>query len=273
MLNDIIKFGEDRKDRTGTGTKSLFGYQAEFNLQNGFPLLTTKKLHWKSIVYELLWMLSGNTNVNYLKENGVNIWNEWADENGNLGPIYGQQWRDLLKGGDCNEERVDQIKNLIHGIRNDPYSRRHIVSAWNPTQLEHMRLHPCHAMFQMYVHNDGRLDCHMYQRSADVFLGVPFNIASYALLTHIIASITHYVPGKLIISYGDLHLYNNHIDQAHEQLERTPKSLPHLMIVNNMNTRRLTYNNKQEDIVGFNPEDFIITNYDPHPHIKAEVSK
>ena len=258
LLSDVLKNGVDRPDRTGTGTRSLFGYQMRFDLAHGFPLLTTKKLHIKSIVYELLWFLRGETNVRYLQEHGVRIWDEWADENGDLGPVYGSQWRSWPdgKGGS-----IDQIANLVHSIKTKPDSRRHIVSAWNPAEVDEMALPPCHCLFQFYV-AEGKLSCQLYQRSADVFLGVPFNIASYALLTEMMAQVTGLKPGEFIHSFGDVHLYSNHFEQAHEQLRREPRPLP-----------RLTINPDKRDIFGFAFDDFRITGYDPHPHIKAEVSK
>ena len=258
LLSDVLKNGVDRPDRTGTGTRSLFGYQMRFDLAHGFPLLTTKKLHIKSIVYELLWFLRGDTNVRYLQEHGVRIWDEWADENGDLGPVYGSQWRSWPdgKGGS-----IDQIANLVHSIKTKPDSRRHIVSAWNPAEVDEMALPPCHCLFQFYV-AEGKLSCQLYQRSADVFLGVPFNIASYALLTEMMAQVTGLKPGEFIHSFGDVHLYSNHFEQAHEQLRREPRPLP-----------RLTINPDKRDIFGFAFDDFRITGYDPHPHIKAEVSK
>ncbi|MDR3471515.1 MAG: thymidylate synthase [Devosia sp.] len=257
LLSDVLKNGVDRPDRTGTGTRSLFGYQMRFDLAHDFPLLTTKKLHIKSIIYELLWFLRGDTNVRYLQEHGVRIWDEWADENGDLGPVYGSQWRSWPdgKGGS-----IDQIANVVEAIRSRPQSRRHIVSAWNPAEVDDMALPPCHCLFQFYV-ADGKLSCQLYQRSADVFLGVPFNIASYALLTEMMAQVTGLKPGEFIHSFGDVHLYSNHFDQAHEQLRREPRPLP-----------RLTINPDKRDIFGFEFEDFQITGYDPHPHIKAAVA-
>ena len=256
LLRDVMENGTDRSDRTGTGTRSLFGYQMRFNLADGFPLLTTKKLHLKSIIYELLWFLRGETNVLWLQERGVKIWDQWADENGDLGPVYGSQWRSwpTPDGG-----HVDQIEKLVEGIRRNPHSRRHIVSAWNPAEVDQMALPPCHCLFQFYV-ADGRLSCQLYQRSADIFLGVPFNIASYALLTHMVADVTGLEVGDFIHSFGDVHLYSNHFDQAHEQLGRSPKPLPQL---------RLTHRDRLEDYVF---EDFEVTGYDPDPHIKAQVA-
>ena len=257
LLGDVLANGVDRPDRTGTGTRSLFGYQLRFDLGDGFPLLTTKKLHIRSIIYELLWFLRGETNVGYLKEHGVRIWDEWADENGDLGPVYGSQWRSWPdgKGG-----TIDQIANVVQSIRTKPDSRRHIVAAWNPAEIEDMALPPCHCLFQFYV-AEGKLSCQLYQRSADVFLGVPFNIASYALLTHMMAQVTGLAPGEFIHSFGDVHLYHNHFEQAREQLSRAPRPLPTLKI-----------NPGRRDIFGFQFEDFEIVGYDPHPHIKAEVA-
>ena len=257
LLGDVLANGVDRPDRTGTGTRSLFGYQLRFDLADGFPLLTTKKLHIRSIIYELLWFLRGETNIGYLKEHGVRIWDEWADENGDLGPVYGSQWRSWPdgKGG-----TIDQIANVVQSIRTKPDSRRHIVAAWNPAEIEDMALPPCHCLFQFYV-VEGKLSCQLYQRSADVFLGVPFNIASYALLTHMMAQVTGLAPGEFIHSFGDVHLYHNHFEQAREQLSRAPRPLPTLKI-----------NPGRRDIFGFQFEDFEIVGYDPHPHIKAEVA-
>jgi len=257
LLSDVLANGTDRMDRTGTGTRSLFGYQLRFDLAQGFPLLTTKKLHIRSIIYELLWFLRGDTNVRYLQEHGVKIWDAWADEKGDLGPVYGSQWRSWPdgKGG-----HLDQIANVIESIRHKPESRRHIVTAWNPAEVDEMALPPCHCLFQFYVAN-GRLSCQLYQRSADVFLGVPFNIASYALLTAMVAQVTGLAPGEFIHTFGDVHLYSNHFEQAREQLQREPRPLP-----------RLTLNPELRDIFGFQFEDFQITGYDPLPHIKAEVA-
>ncbi len=257
MLGDVLANGSDRPDRTGTGTRSLFGYQLRFDLTEGFPLVTTKKLHIKSIVYELLWFLRGETNVRWLQERGVRIWDEWADENGDLGPVYGSQWRSWPdgKGG-----TIDQIRNVVHSIRTKPDSRRHIVTAWNPAEVDDMALPPCHCLFQFYV-ADGKLSCQLYQRSADIFLGVPFNIASYALLTHMVAQVTGLEVGDFVHSFGDVHLYHNHFDQARLQLSREPRPLP-----------RLTINPDRKDLFEFTFEDFMITGYDPHPHIKAEVA-
>ncbi len=257
LMQHILESGTDKSDRTGTGTRSVFGYQMRFNLQDGFPLITTKKLHIKSIIHELLWFLSGDTNIKYLKDNGVSIWNEWADADGNLGPVYGYQWRSWPAG---NGQSVDQITNLITQIKQNPDSRRLIVSAWNVGFIEKMALPPCHALFQFYV-ADGKLSCQLYQRSADVFLGVPFNIASYALLTMMVAQVCDLQPQEFIHTFGDAHLYSNHLEQAHTQLSRTPKSLPTLQI-----------NPAVKNIFEFKFEDFSLLNYDPHPHIKAAVA-
>tara|TARA_Y100000589_G_C27185329_1_gene642403 strand:- start:1287 stop:2111 length:825 start_codon:yes stop_codon:yes gene_type:complete len=267
LLKYILKNGTQKGDRTGTGTISCFGYQMRFNLSEGFPLLTTKKLHLKSIIHELLWFIKGETNIQYLKDHKVRIWDEWADENGDLGPVYGHQWRNW------NSEGIDQIEVLIDQIKNNPNSRRMIVSAWNPGVLpdtsksftENVKngkaaLPPCHAFFQFYV-SEGKLSCQLYQRSADTFLGVPFNIASYALFTMMIAQVTDLQPGDFVHTFGDVHLYNNHIDQAKEQLSRDTRPLPQMKI-----------NPKIKDITAFSFEDFELINYDPHPHIKAAVS-
>lgn len=257
LLSHILTHGVEKHDRTGTGTRSVFGYQMRFNLEEGFPLLTTKKLHLKSIIHELLWFLRGDTNVAYLQENGVRIWNEWAGPDGDLGHIYGYQWRSWP---DYNGGSVDQIAQAQHDIRHNPDSRRIIVSAWNVADLPNMNLPPCHALFQFYV-ADGRLSCQLYQRSADCFLGVPFNIASYALLTMMMAQATGLKPGDFVHTLGDAHLYLNHLDQAHLQLTREPRPLPRMII-----------NPDVKDIFGFSYGDFELTGYDPHPHIKAEVS-
>ncbi|ODT83651.1 MAG: thymidylate synthase [Pelagibacterium sp. SCN 64-44] len=257
LLSDILKNGADKADRTGTGTRSLFGYQMRFDLSQGFPLLTTKKLHLKSIVYELLWFLRGETNVRWLQQHGVKIWDEWADENGDLGPVYGSQWRSWPAP---DGRHIDQIANVVESIRTRPDSRRHIVSAWNPAEVDEMALPPCHCLFQFYVAN-GKLSCQLYQRSADTFLGVPFNIASYALLTHMMAQVTGLGVGDFVHSFGDVHLYANHFEQARLQLTREPRPLPTLRI--NPDVKRL------ED---FTFEDFTFEGYDPHPHIKAAVS-
>jgi len=257
LLRDVLDNGTDRPDRTGTGTRSVFGRQSRYDLSKGFPLLTTKKLHIKSIVYELLWFLRGETNVRWLQERGVRIWDEWADENGDLGPVYGSQWRSWP---DAHGGTIDQIKNVVTSIKTKPDSRRHIVTAWNPAEIEDMALPPCHCLFQFYV-SDGKLSCQLYQRSADLFLGVPFNIASYALLTHMMAQVTGLQPGEFVHSFGDLHLYHNHFDQARLQLKRSPKPLP-----------RLTINPDKNDIFDFVFEDFMITGYAPEPTIKAEIA-
>jgi len=249
--------GTDKNDRTGTGTRSVFGYQMRFDLSAGFPLLTTKKLHTKSIIHELLWFLKGDTNIQYLKEKGVSIWNEWADENGDLGPVYGYQWRSWLT---ADGKTIDQISNVIDQVKKNPDSRRLIVSAWNPGDIDKMKLPPCHALFQFYVLN-GKLSCQLYQRSADIFLGVPFNIASYALLTMMMAQVCGLKPGEFIHTFGDAHIYSNHFEQVHLQLSRTPRKLPSL----NMNPLI-------KNIFDFKFEDFSIINYDPHPAIKAVVA-
>ena len=257
LMRTILENGADKGDRTGTGTRSIFGYQMRFDLRDGFPLLTTKKLHLRSIIHELLWFLQGSTNIAYLKANGVSIWDEWADEHGELGPIYGHQWRSW----DCADGRtVDQIAQLIHDIQHNPDSRRLIVSAWNVGEIDRMALPPCHVMFQFYV-NDGQLSCQLYQRSADVFLGVPFNIASYALLLMMVAQVTGLEPRYFIHTLGDAHLYNNHLEQALLQLTREPRQLPVMRI-----------NPEVKSIFDFHYEDFTLEGYDPHPHIKADVS-
>ena len=263
LLQKIINDGTNKSDRTGTGTRSLFGYQMRFDLQKGFPLVTTKKLHLKSIIYELLWFLKGETNINYLKENGVKIWDEWADENGDLGPVYGKQWRSW-QGADGKV--IDQVSELIHQLKTNPDSRRMIISAWNVADLPQMNLMPCHCMFQFYTTlsgEDGRrkLSCQLYQRSADVFLGVPFNIASYALLTMMIAQVCEMEAGEFIHSFGDVHLYNNHFEQAELQLTRKPFPLPEMKI-----------NSSVKNIFNFNYEDFELINYQSHPAIKAPVA-
>jgi thymidylate synthase len=257
LLTDVLAHGTDRSDRTGTGTRSLFGYQMRFDLAAGFPLLTTKKLHIKSIIYELLWFLRGETNVRYLQERGVRIWDEWADANGDLGPVYGSQWRSWPDG---QGGAIDQIANVVNSIKTEPDSRRHIVTAWNPAEVDDMALPPCHCLFQFYVAN-GKLSCQLYQRSADVFLGVPFNIASYALLTQMMAQVTGLQPGEFIHSFGDVHLYANHFEQAREQLGRAPNALP-----------TLTMNAAKTDIFGFEFDDFAISGYDPAPSIKAAIA-
>ncbi|MBN2863870.1 MAG: thymidylate synthase [Bacteroidales bacterium] len=257
LLDHVLKTGTKKQDRTGTGTISVFGYQMRFDLQEGFPLLTTKKLHLKSIIHELLWFISGDTNIRYLNENGVRIWNEWADADGNLGPVYGYQWRSwpTADGGS-----IDQIKELIEGIRQTPDSRRLIVSAWNPGEIRKMALPPCHVMFQFYV-AEGKLSCQLYQRSCDIFIGIPFNIASYALLTMMVAQVTGLKPGEFIHTLGDAHIYLNHIEQVKLQLTREPYSLPHMII-----------NPAVDDIFKFKFEDFTLTDYVAHPHIKGEIS-
>lgn len=257
LLSYVLKNGQEKDDRTGVGTISIFGYQMRFNLERGFPLLTTKKLHIRSIIYELLWFLRGETNIKFLKDNKVSIWDEWADEKGELGPIYGKQWRSWQG---ANGESIDQISRLIHQIKENPNSRRLIVSAWNVSDIEKMALPPCHCLFQFYVLN-GKLSCHLYQRSADIFLGVPFNIASYSLLTYMIAEVCNLVPYEFIHSFGDAHLYKNHIEQAKEQLKRKPKKLPRLKIKRKIN-----------NIFDFKYDDFEILDYNPHPHIKADVA-
>ena len=267
LIEHVVKNGVQKSDRTGTGTKSVFGYQMRFDLSEGFPMVTTKKLHTKSIIYELLWFLNGDTNIDYLKNNGVKIWDDWADENGDLGPVYGFQWRNW------NNDNIDQISELIETIKTNPDSRRMLISAWNPSVLpdtsksfsENVRngkaaLPPCHAFFQFYVSNN-KLSCQLYQRSADIFLGVPFNIASYALLTHMIAHVCNLEVGDFVHTFGDAHIYNNHIDQINLQLSREPRKLPTLKI-----------KRKVESIFDFKFEDFEIINYDPHPHIKGLVS-
>lgn len=257
LMQHVLEHGHVKTDRTGTGTRSVFGYQMRFDLSEGFPLVTTKKLHLKSIVHELLWFLSGDTNIRYLKENGVSIWNEWADENGDLGPVYGYQWRSwpAPDGG-----KVDQIVKLLEMIRSTPDSRRLIVSAWNPALVDQMALPPCHSLFQFYVAGD-RLSCQLYQRSADIFLGVPFNIASYALLTMMVAQVCGLQPGDFVHTLGDAHLYSNHLDQAREQLARTPHALPRMLL-----------NPEVHDLFAFRFDDFRLEGYDPHPHIKAAVA-
>ena len=257
LLQHVLDNGIDKSDRTGTGTRSVFGYQMRFNLADGFPMLTTKKLHLKSIIHELLWFLAGDTNIRYLKENGVRIWDEWADENGDLGRVYGAQWRSW-RG--ANGETVDQIANVVRQIRQTPDSRRLIVSAWNPAEVDDMALPPCHALFQFYVAN-GKLSCQLYQRSADIFLGVPFNIASYALLTMMVAQVCGLQAGEFVHTLGDAHLYQNHLEQARLQLTREPRALPKMHI-----------NPDVRDIFAFKFDDFTLSDYDPHPHIKAEVS-
>ncbi|MEM6471983.1 MAG: thymidylate synthase [Planctomycetota bacterium] len=257
LLEEILESGSDRGDRTGVGTRSLFGRQLRFDLADGFPLLTTKKLHIRSIIYELLWFLRGETNVAWLNEHGVRIWDEWADENGDLGPVYGHQWRSWPTP---DGSTIDQIAWVESEIRNNPMSRRLIVSAWNVAEVGSMALPPCHTLFQFYV-SDGRLSCQLYQRSADIFLGVPFNIASYAMLTLMMANVTGLRPGAFVHTFGDVHLYQNHFEQARIQLSREPKPLPRLLI-----------HSSPESIDGFKFEDFEVVDYEPHPHIKAPVA-
>ncbi|HEA22620.1 hypothetical protein LCGC14_0991500 [marine sediment metagenome] len=267
LLKHVLENGNQKGDRTGTGTLSVFGYQMRFDLSEGFPMVTTKKLHLKSIVYELLWFLKGDTNINYLKENGVRIWNEWADENGDLGPVYGHQWRNW------NDDEIDQIKEVVHSLKNNPNSRRMLVSAWNPSVLPDTSksfsenvangkaaLPPCHAFFQFYVAY-GKLSCQLYQRSADIFLGVPFNIASYALFTMMMAQVCGYEAGEFIHTFGDAHIYDNHRDQVELQLSREPRALPKMHI-----------NPEVKDIFDFTFDDFRLTDYNPHPHIKGAVA-
>jgi len=267
LLKHVLEHGNQKGDRTGTGTLSVFGYQMRFDLSEGFPMVTTKKLHLKSIVHELLWFLKGDTNIQYLQENGVRIWNEWADDNGNLGPVYGHQWRNW------NSEEIDQIKEVIETLKNNPNSRRMLVSAWNPSVMPDTSvsfsenvangkaaLPPCHAFFQFYV-ADGKLSCQLYQRSADIFLGVPFNIASYALFTMMMAQVCGYQPGDFIHTFGDAHIYNNHMEQVELQLSRDPRPLPTMKL-----------NPEVKDIFDFTFDDFELLNYDPHPHIKGVVA-
>ena len=257
LMRHVLEHGHDKGDRTGTGTRSVFGYQMRFDLSEGFPVLTTKKLHLRSIIHELLWFLQGDTNIRYLKENGVSIWDEWADEEGNLGPVYGYQWRSWPAP---DGRHIDQIATVIEQIKNNPNSRRMIVSAWNPALVDDMALPPCHAMFQFYV-ADGKLSCQLYQRSADIFLGVPFNIASYALLTMMVAQVCGLQAGEFIHTLGDAHLYSNHFEQTRLQLKRAPKALPIMRI-----------NPEVKDLFGFKFEDFELVGYDPDPHIKAVVA-
>ena len=259
LLRHVLDHGTPREDRTGTGTLGVFGAQARFDLREGFPCLTTKKLHLRSIIHELLWFLKGETNIRYLKENGVTIWDEWADADGNLGPVYGKQWRSwATPSGDL----IDQIARVVHSIRTNPASRRHIVSAWNPADVEDMALPPCHALFQFYVNTTTKeLSCQLYQRSADLFLGVPFNIASYALLTMMMAQVCDLKPGEFVHTFGDLHLYQNHLDQTREQLTREPRPLPVMRI-----------NPEVKEIDAFRFEDFELIGYDPHPAIKAPIA-
>ena len=267
LVGHVLKHGNEKGDRTGTGTKSVFGYQMRFDLSDGFPMVTTKKLHLKSIVYELLWFLKGDTNIEYLTENGVRIWNEWADENGDLGPVYGHQWRNW------NSDEIDQIKSVIQALKNNPNSRRMLVSAWNPSVLPDnsksfsenvangkAALPPCHAFFQFYVH-EGKLSCQLYQRSADIFLGVPFNIASYALFTMMMAQVCGYEAGEFIHTFGDAHIYNNHMEQLELQRSRAPKPLPKMIL-----------NPEITNIFDFTFDDFTLVDHDPHPHIKGKVA-
>lgn len=267
LVNHVLEHGNEKGDRTGTGTKSVFGYQMRFDLSKGFPMVTTKKLHLKSIIYELLWFLKGDTNTKYLTENGVRIWNEWADENGNLGPVYGHQWRNW------NSDEIDQIQSVIDTLKTNPNSRRMLVSAWNPSVLPDTSksfsknvaegkaaLPPCHAFFQFYVH-EGKLSCQLYQRSADIFLGVPFNIASYALFTMMMAQVCGYEAGEFIHTFGDAHIYNNHIEQLELQRSREPRPLPKMIL-----------NPEVDNIFNFTFEDFTLVDYDPHPHIKGKVA-
>jgi thymidylate synthase len=257
LLRLVLDQGFDRDDRTGTGTRSIFGHQMRFDLAAGFPALTTKKLHLKSIIHELLWFLKGDTNIAYLKANGVSIWDEWADENGDLGPVYGAQWRSWPAPDGTT---IDQIAGVVRQIETNPSSRRHIVSAWNPAEVDNMALPPCHCLFQFYV-ADGKLSCQLYQRSADIFLGVPFNIASYALLTMMVAQVTGLKPGDFVHTLGDAHIYKNHFDQAHLQLSREPKALPVMRI-----------NRDVTDLFAFTYEDFSLEGYDPHPAISAPIA-
>lgn len=257
LLQHILDNGTVKEDRTGTGTKSVFGYQMRFDLSEGFPCVTTKKLHLRSIIHELLWFLQGDTNIKYLKDNNVRIWDEWADENGNLGPVYGYQWRSWPDG---NNGTIDQITKLVNSLKNNPDSRRHIVSAWNVADVDNMALPPCHTLFQFYV-ADGKLSCQLYQRSADTFLGVPFNIASYALLTLMLAQVCGYEPGDFVHTFGDAHIYSNHMEQVQLQLTRDFRPLPTMKI-----------NPEVKNIFDFKYEDFELINYDPHPHIKGVVA-
>ncbi|NMB36826.1 MAG: thymidylate synthase [Bacteroidales bacterium] len=257
LLEHIMRTGVDKSDRTGTGTRSIFGYQMRFDLNQGFPVLTTKKLHLRSIIYELLWFIAGDTNIRYLNDNGVTIWDEWADENGDLGPIYGHQWRSWPTP---DGETIDQLAALVESLKSNPDSRRHIVSAWNVAEVSKMALPPCHALFQFYVAN-GKLSCQLYQRSADVFLGVPFNIASYALLTMMLAQVCGYDLGEFVHTFGDAHIYRNHFEQVALQLSREPRPLPRMII-----------NPDKKDLFSFEYEDFTLEGYDPHPGIKAPIA-
>ncbi len=257
LLQHVLDHGARKSDRTGTGTISVFGYQTRFNLEEGFPLLTTKKLHTRSIIHELLWFLKGETNIKYLRDNKVTIWDEWADKNGELGPVYGYQWRSWPA---ADGRHIDQIANLIEMIKTKPNSRRHIVSAWNVGEIEKMALPPCHTIFQFYV-ADGKLSCQLYQRSADIFIGVPFNIASYSLLTMMVAQVTNLKPGDFVHTFGDAHIYLNHLEQVQLQLSREPRKLPQMKI-----------NPDVKNIFDFRFEDFELIGYDPHPHIKADIA-
>ncbi|MFZ5508607.1 MAG: thymidylate synthase [Pseudomonadota bacterium] len=257
LMRHVLEHGHEKSDRTGTGTLSVFGWQMRFDLGEGFPLLTTKKLHTKSIIYELLWFLRGDTNIRYLKEHGVSIWDEWADADGELGPVYGKQWR---RWETADGRSIDQIAQLVDGLKRNPDSRRHIVTAWNPGEVERMKLPPCHVLFQFYVAG-GKLSCQLYQRSADIFLGVPFNIASYALLALMVAQVCGYRPGEFVHTLGDAHLYLNHLEQARLQLAREPRPLP-----------RMRLNPEVRDIFAFRFEDFTLEDYQPHPHIPAPVA-
>jgi thymidylate synthase len=257
LMRHVLANGHDKADRTGTGTRSVFGWQMRFDLAHGFPMVTTKKLHLKSIVHELLWFLQGDTNIHYLQANGVRIWDEWADENGDLGPVYGKQWR---RWETSDQRLIDQISQLVNSLKNNPDSRRHIVSAWNPGDVDSMALPPCHCLFQFYVAG-GKLSCQLYQRSADIFLGVPFNVASYALLTLMLAQVCGYQPGEFVHTFGDAHIYSNHFEQAELQLSRPLRPLPSMWI-----------NPEITNIFDFKFEDFRLENYDPHPHIAAKVA-
>lgn len=261
LIREVLRRGERRDDRTGTGTLSIFGHQSRYDLREGFPLLTLKSTHFHSIKAELLWFLSGDTNVKFLHENNVSIWDEWADEKGDLGPVYGAQWRNWDGRSWLGHAPHDQIANVIESIIRSPYSRRHIVSAWNPSEIEDMALPPCHMMFQFYVSRKGELSCHLYQRSADIFLGVPFNIASYALLTHMVAQVTGLRVGEFVHTMGDAHIYSNHVDQCREMLGREPRALPELVL-----------NTDVTDIDSFTMNDIMVVGYDPHPAIKGKVA-
>lgn len=257
LLRHVLDHGDRRPDRTGTGTIGVFGYQMRFDLADGFPVVTTKRIHLKSVVHELLWFLSGDTNIGYLTENGVRIWNEWADENGDLGPVYGRQWRSWMAP---DGRVIDQMADVVEALRRDPYSRRHVVTAWNPADVDTMALPPCHCLFQFHV-AQGRLSCQLYQRSADIFLGVPFNITSYALLTHMIAHVTGLRPGVFVHTLGDAHLYTNHLDQAREQLQRDPQPLPTVKLAA-----------ERTNLFDFRYDDIVVTGYDPHPAIRADIA-